>query len=346
MSENQLPDISKDELHQARNYLNNGIQRGLNLLQEDMDKFPSFDPTKSYDEKNRYFIRTAKYGLWTLNEGYGWIADVFFRTMLDEILVYEQRSNKKFNKGMVYAILGISQIAQGKFDAGIAHLLTAEWEDREVDPQGHSILNTDNWGQFERKIVDYFISFATKPNTNLGFTVDDVFLKKTFENMGNTDRIFLQATILALLDNIQQNIVRPNNFTYGRLYSGLRDICLMIESLLRKKQRLNATTNTTLYNLLQDALAKDNIQYPQKTLNKSWSADNLKSFLDRLEEILSQSETVELRRAHCIHLIRNFTGHNFDIQEHIVSTKGNKSFGDLFESALENVMASFLYFSK
>lgn len=342
MSEIQSNDLSLDELHQARNFLHKGILNGLILLQEDLDRFPAFDPTKPYSEKNQYFIRTADYGLWTLNEGYGWIADIFFRTMLDGIIAYEQRNQKRFNKGMVYAILGIAQIVQGKFDAGIAHLLTAESEDREVDPPGHSILDEQLWGQFEQRIFDYLVLF----DNNLSFKVDVRFLKSIFNGMNNSDRIFLQATILALLDNLKQNTVQSNIFTYGRLYSALRDMCLLIESLLRKKQIndriITANDHTKLDDLLKNLPQIKTIGYPQLTPKLHYWANNLQDFLNHIENIQNDSRNNQICWVYFVRLIRNFTGHHFEINNTVISING-KSFSDLYETALDNVISALLY---
>lgn len=348
MTDNEIPGYYTCELKQVTEWLNTSINRGLEILREDMEKSPPYNPTNpNYEEKNAYFIRTAIYGKWTLTEGYGWITDVFFRQMLDHILEYERVTKKHFNKGMVYAILGIAQIAQGKFDSGIAHLLTAEWEDREVDPQGHSILNTQLWGQFEQKILDYLESFNNRPGVS--FPISNDSLIALFKSFTSEDRIFLQGTILALLDNFNQDIVCQNSYTTGRLFDHLKDICIFIEAILRKKHvSSGGSPDDDLTILLREAVNSKSrpkslyVGYPQSKPKLDSGARGLLEFLNRFENILTNAKKPELLWLHSTLLIRNFTGHHFDITQTTTSSNGN-TFSALYRDMIENVILALLY---
>lgn len=268
-------------------------------------------------------------------------ADLYYRNMLNIILDYEQATQKHFNKGMAYANLGIAQIAQGKFDAGIAHLLTAEWEDREIANPKEFILDTSLWQQFEGRVYLYLMGLNGKPGIN--FTIDALFLKTFFKSISREDRIFLQGSILTLGDNINQLKIQANSFTYGRLYSLLKDVCLLIESLLRDKQinSRNDQPSTTkyLYNLLVNALKTQKIIWPK---NKPEAGD-LEEFIKELDRILNKSKNGIIRNTDSVYLIRNFTGHHFTINESIQSPSGKTFFGDLYTTALESTFALMLY---
>src|SRR4051812_5669196 len=164
------------------NWFGTGIEKGLALLQEDLESHDPYDPiNKPYSEKNVYFDRTNQHGGWLLTSGIYWAADIYYRRMLDKIPEYEKSTTKYFNKGIVYANLGITQIAQGKFDAGIAHLLTAEWEDRDVANPKEFILDTPLWQQFEHRVYAYFLRYNGKPG--LTFTIDNSFLENLFKHI-------------------------------------------------------------------------------------------------------------------------------------------------------------------
>ncbi|MDY7080765.1 MAG: hypothetical protein SXV54_28110 [Chloroflexota bacterium] len=322
------------------------IQEGVTLLREDMERHPSLDPNRPYREKNAYFIRTQAQANRLFILRLPWVAELYFRRMLDEILEYERASGKHFNKGMVYANLGIAQITTGKFDAGIAHLLTADWEDRDFVHDDHDILNTHLWQQFERPYVfDYLIGLNNNPDAALSFTIDEDFLDGLFGGMDKQDRIFLEGTIWALRENLRQNAVHSNVYTRGRLYSGLKDVCLLMESLLRRKQVQDGTiaagTRDMLGGLLANTLAGQNIGYPQQDLSSS--ANDLQEFVNNLENILNNANSTESRRIYCLHLVRNFTGHHFDLSETITSPSG-LSFFDMYETVLVNVLSVLLYF--
>ncbi len=323
----------------------NILKTAKEWLQEDMEVSESYVPDRGrYHEKNQYFNGVNQLGLWILRSGiHTYFADQYYRVMLDTILAYEKEHKKHFNKGMVYANLGIAQIVQGKFDAGIAHLLTAEWEDREVAEPKQFILDTELWTVFETRTFDRYKQLN---GLNwLAFVIDDSFLEQLVKGLSNQNRIFLGGTMLTLIDNVNQNRVQPNNFTYARIFSGMKDLCLLIETLLREQQRSktkNYAPNSTIYNLLEFALSKQGIKFQQPSLKGLAKADKLEDFLNHYEEIMRKSTQFELRFSHCIHLIRNFTGHHFDVSDNVFSKSG-KSFNDIFESALDYILAAFMY---
>lgn len=302
-------------------------------------------------KKNKYFEETAQKGhiLFTLSLYLA--AELYYEESLKIIRSYEVSSGKTLNKGMVYANLGIAQMANGKFDIGIAHLLTAEKEDQPVNPN-YDILNTRLWKQFEKpKIFDYLISLNKHPDAGLGFKIDEPFLTNLVTGMEQQDRIFFEGTIWVLLDNLQQHQVLQNVYTSGRLFSGLKDLCLLIEALLRKKQIVDgvitATHKITLGGkkgqpgLLSNALRKQQISYPQIGLNTS--SNDINKFLENLENIFDTAASAELRRVYCLHLVRNFTGHHFSLSNIATSPKG-KTFFEMYDSSLINVLSTILYF--
>jgi hypothetical protein len=328
------------------------IRYGLNLLREDMDRFPSFDPTRPYDEKNLYIARANAPGLGLLQSNLHVLAEVYFRAILAEILGYEQANSKNFNKGMVYANLGIAQIYSGKFDEGIANFLTAEQEDRPVVSSDWTILNTSLWEQFEQLIVRQVLTLVSASDANLRFRVDEAFLRTLFRGLEVQDRIFLEGTILTLYINLElhrrleERKIGSNAYTRGRLYSGLKDLCLLTESLLREKHVKDDPTKAgksiELKKLLKIALSKDGLTYPK---NEVWLwANSLSQFLERLEGIFDNTDEndIQIRWVHCLHLLRNFTGHHFAHSEDEKSPKGRTFFG-LYENVLSNVLSAILY---
>lgn len=338
--------------------LDDMMQRGLGLLQRGMEGNDSYDPSRDDHEKDAYFSETSLLGQRLFDQRAYPAAESYFQVMLNAIIRHEQSSGKKFNRGMVYGNLGVAQIAGGKFDAGIAMLLAADWEDRALivgDP--HRVLNERLWGQFEKpKIFDYLIGFNNHAAAALDFQVDEPFLKSLVTELGVPDRVFFEGTIWAIRENLQldnwlrQNGAAPNPYLCGRLYSGLKDLCLLTESLLRKRQiedgeiqcgdRIMLGDNRGQPGLLSTAVGARGIGYPQASL--STQANSLPDCLRNLDDILAYSDPV-IRRIYCLHLVRNFTGHHFDPSERVVSPSG-ESFFDMYETILVTVLSAILYF--
>ena len=136
------------------------IQVGLSFLREDFPNNPSADECNEYEEKNWYFNRANEVGIRLIDSRNYWEAERYFAAMLQGIGRYEKLSGKRFNKGIVYANLGISQIANGKIDIGIANLLTAEEEDRDITKGDFDVLTSSLWIPFERKAANLFFTRA------------------------------------------------------------------------------------------------------------------------------------------------------------------------------------------
>jgi hypothetical protein len=94
--------------------------------------------------------------------------------------------------------------------------------------------------------------------------------------------------------------------------------------------------------LLTNALGGLEIGYPQPGLLVR--ANSLVDFLNNLENIFQTSPSPEIRRIYCLHLVRNFTGHHFDVSSAVISNQGNEFF-DLYENTLVNILSAILYFA-
>ncbi len=319
------------------------------ILQTNLKDYPAFDPTAPYPEKNAYF---EKISYETSNlfgyDGLVPAAEQFYRAMVDTILEYERQHEKNFNKGIVYANLGIILIAHANLDEGIHYLLLADKEDSPYQHNPHGILDSVLWKQFEdRHIIAHLSQLNVNPNANLHFHIDTAFILSFLTGLELSDRLMLEATLWMIYRNIELNQVNSNDYTRGRLYSGLKDLCLLTESLLRKKQRLqgiiNPNAQITLGPLFNNALTGLGIGYPHPTL--PFGANSLQEFVNNLEHILVTAASPEIRRIYCLYLVRNFTGHHFDVSSH-THTPNGKEFFDLYEATLTNIVAAILYLTQ
>lgn len=326
------------------------IQKALSVLKRNMDLYPPFDSSKPYDEKNQYFQAVVELSLsspFFLSAALKAPAERYYGSMLDAIVKYENQNDKVFNKGMVYANLGIAQIANGNLDEGIHHLLMADREDADFAVSSPSILEGPLWQQFESPhVINNLVQLNSDANASLHFQVTEAFIQSMLRGMDLQDRLFIEATIWTVFNNLDFNKRNFNDYTRGRLLSGLKDFCLLSESLLRKKQinigKIQANSRITLGGLLTNAVGGLGIGYPDPGLQVS--AQSLIDFLENLENIMQTSPSPEIRRIYCLHLVRNFTGHHFDVSSHIRSNRHHEFF-DLYESALVNILSAILYFA-
>ncbi len=329
------------------------LQQGLTFLQEDMGKYPSFDlgdyknPLVDYPKKNDYFDRANNLGCHHLMERNLYpLAEYYFSACVQSMDEYKRKTGKGFNRGMVYANLGIAKMHNQKISSGIAHLLAAEKEDEPLNEQfrpDYDILNQYLWGQFEDQFIfPTLYELNNDSNADLGFKIDKLFLDRFFRQIDRQDRIFLQGTIWALKNELLTNKNTPNIYTWGRLYSILKDLCLITETMLRKKQAgkgQKSKKQTTLGKLLCHALKYERIGYPNQGAN---SANDVDEFLRNVEMNLNITDA-KSRRIHFLHLVRNFTGHHFELGDGAVSPSGKTFFNDLYPKTLTNVLAAIMY---
>lgn len=124
----------------------------------EVDKFPSFNydvPHDPYVTKDFYFsatnaifVRDPKKQICPWNVLPSSLSEIYFEKMLKLIKEYENRfkslynSEYHFNKGMVYANLGVMQAAQRKIDEGFANIRKALDEDKGyLAPQAQKVLS-------------------------------------------------------------------------------------------------------------------------------------------------------------------------------------------------------------
>jgi hypothetical protein len=326
MDNKQPGEITVRAMREAVSSINEGIMALVNGMKED----PGYDNSCGYDAKNTYFARCEEIGrpLFDVNRShlgeldvnlevqfYGF-AELYHNTMLQCILAYEQKSGKHFNKGMVYGNLGVAQIANGKLDEGIASLLTADYKDRDfINRDPHHILNEGLWGQFEKpRLFPYIKQLTDKPCLVMGAIIDDAFLEGFMSSIELQDRLVLEGSIWAVQDDLRLDRFFSGVHTKSRLLSELRDICWLIESLLRRggpgTSYVKTNPRAGIQNLLCSAVGGRGVSFPSESL--SCTADDTQDFVNCLETVLTAKVKTEVRVLHCLALVRNYTAHHFD----------------------------------
>ncbi|MBN1679534.1 MAG: hypothetical protein JW966_04530 [Anaerolineae bacterium] len=333
-----FPDEVAQPLKQIEQGLSQLVKMGIVLLHQGLEQHPEYDVSKGYKAKNAYFNPSNQIGLWLLKIRPSWIAEQYYGNVLREILAYEKANDKYVNKGIAYANLAISQMISKEFDCGIAYLLWTEWEDRDFVEDN---IRKTLWKQFEQNITQFILTLIQDDGElqNLIGAPNET-LKRFLDGIDPQNYYFFCGTILAIKKNSELIFCCPNIYTYGRLYSCLKDLCLLTESLLRDKNVGEDTQDKTytINALLKMVFDNQNVHYPQSDLKESRGANSLAKFLSHFENIKTRAETPQLRWAHCLHLVRNFTGHHFKPSE------SEASFFEKYEEMLVMVLSAILYF--
>ena len=235
---------------------------GNSVLAEDLGKAKPYNhekPDGLYDQKNAYFNRANAVAMPSLNVGMTGVSKIYYWKLLSGIKEFE-KSNFKVNKGMVSANLGVSDLAEGDIDGGIAHLLWAGYEDRAWIKGSYAydafqmglykqFANGETRGglsQFGGPAPHVMLETAVQAFNSIAstkFTKDYIFdeLKDSDEHRAILEgSLWTMARNLPILNEEYATIFdkKQNNiYTRLRLFNGLVDLCRFIEMRIRHYEK-------------------------------------------------------------------------------------------------------------
>lgn len=265
-----IVEYSQDKMKQCLENYREALQTGSKLLDEDLKcakKYEHDSPTGNYEEKDEYFNRANFIGYSFLTGNITGLSKDYYWRMFQKIVAFEQSHNIALNKGMVCANWGISDLAEGDIDGGIAHLFWAGYEDRGWSEFSYArdIFNSQLYRQFAEgthrsgksqfgsKAPYAMLEDAIKEHNDFfgtHHTKEDVF-----GSIGDNDqhRSILDGALWALARNLPiYNEESPfifkqkchNIYTRLRLFNGLIDLCRFIELRIRHHEKPPANVRT------------------------------------------------------------------------------------------------------
>ncbi len=294
------------------------IRNGMVQLLEDIKKAPKFDSSNpNCNEKNVYFDSAnniCQYSLWKL--GLYDLSERYYAILLKQIREYETKNNTNFNKGMVYANLGVSQATQGKIDEGFANILKAIIEDEpchKTDPS-QTIFISPLYTQFENRIKDYILEHSKLYQTEESKTIDTAYISTLISSLDTDSHILLISLIEKIRRNLDVLIDKDNRFTRLQIFLCLQDLCLSIENALKIKSTLKGRGIKELLDVLfSNASGRPRLWKPIFDSNYGFtSSRNALQFESNLKEILKIGDNKAKRLLICC-AVRNFSSHNLDV---------------------------------
>jgi len=330
------------------NDLNFIIRSGVGALREGMKKARKFDPNNpfpNYDEKNEYFNganNICQFSLWQL--GLSDLSERYYTILLSEIREYEAKSTTNFNKGMVYANLGVSQVDQGKIDEGFANILKAHMEDEpyhKTDPS-RSIFNLRLYSQFEdgvegrEGIKDYILKHSQLYQKEESKTIDKAFLSGLISSLDTDSHILFISVVEKIRRNLAILADKDNRFTRLQIFLCLQDLCLAIENALKTKNSLSGTLKPLLDILFSDTSMRNRLWKPLFDNNYVFTSSDASNIESNLKTIFSIGDNKARRLLICC-LIRNFSAHNLDVGNDYIFEKIKD------DTIFDNIISSILF---
>ena len=334
------------------------VKIGMTILVNDLkiaNPYNHNSPTGKYEDKNVYFNRANIVGYPFLAKNLTCLSKDYYWKMLNAITHFEKSQKIPLNKGMVCANFGVSELAEGDIDGGIAHLLWAGYEDRGWTKISyvHNIFQSPLYTQFaegkqrngtsqfggpaphvmlERAISDFNTTFKTS------LTKDDVF-----HELANNDehRAILEGALwtlarnLPILDEETAKIFQSkkhNIYTRLRLFNGLVDLCRFIELRMRYHEKPPKKVRT-LGQLIQYIFSNETWfkKEVEPNYKKPQTAQEFNDFLKVTLQLSVPANDVLL-----LWVTRNYSVHICDVE--------TPYFFDNFDKVFQSIVGSYLFY--
>lgn len=335
------------------------VEIGMKVVVNDLKSAEPYNhnsPSGEYRDKNVYFNRANIVGYPFLAKNLTCLSKDYYWKMLNVITDFEKSQKIPLNKGMVCANYGVSELAEGDVDGGIAHLLWAGYEDRgwrkisyvhgifrsplyTQFAEGKQRNGTSQFGgpaphvMFEKAISD----FNTKFKASL--TKDDVF--NELANNDDENRAILEGALwtlarnLPILDEETTKIFQSkkhNIYTRLRLFNGLVDLCRFIELAMRYHEKPPKRVRT-LGRLIQHIFSREtwfknevepNYREPQ-------TAHEFDDFVKAALQLSVPANNILL-----LWVTRNYSVHISDVE--------TPYFFDNFDKVFQSIVGSYLFY--
>ncbi len=288
------------------------LDRGMHWWKY-VDKKPSFDSTMKnppylYEEKNYYV--NASNNLWQASmwRSYSAISEIYYSILLGKIKEFKEKNDQfDFNKGIVYANLGVAQSAQMKLDEGFANILKALHEDSIYSPDTSPEDNLRKSGlftQFEERYVKEYLKSILSQLSMEEITSPEQFIGEFLKSLNNDQRVFFDYTFAKIMRNWEIWNEKENGFTANRLLAYTQDLCLFNEDLLKSKVD-SKTLDSKQYWILQYLipLGFQDINLDQCQANTMQDLNNI------LPSELGKSDQPE-KCLRILLILRNYSSHN------------------------------------
>lgn len=306
-----------DRVHRDIAYL---VELGRIGLRERLSQMKVSDfEINTYEDKNKPIDGyTQMMGTWLLNRGLYGVSESYWANIDSEIVNFNKTDNKNVNRGISLANLGVSQLAQGKVIEGLFNLYKAYDNDRSclahlsgvtIDPE-KDLPTSDLYTQFENiQISNFFQDILSKNIQVFSTTLSEGDFKSYVLSLSPEKKILLFITLYRFSFSYSLNSELSNPVNRGEILRSLSELALWYEDELKRK---NSSLSGTLGDMLQTLFSTP----INSTRGEYTAASSLTELETKINSAVSNTTDVNFANARITTCVRNFTGHNFEFQNH------------------------------
>jgi len=327
-----------DRVHRDIGYL---AEFGRVVLRQHLNKMKEEDfIINCYDDKNKpMYHPVQQMGGFLLNRGLYPIAEEYWKHIDDEIQDFNKSTGKRVNRGIPLANTGVSQIAQGKIVEGLFNIYHGYQDDQEclkhissvsIDPEkdmANSVLFTQFEERQTRKLFGSIVSKFQNVFQN-PLTISDLNLFIT--SLQSDKKLLFYMVIYRYSFASDLNNQLTTVISRSEIIRSMAELALWFEDEMKRKN--TALRGHTLVEILDQKVGQLNPTRGQFT-----SSTDLNELLNKISSALSNGSSLEITNARIIGCLRNFAGHNLDVQDHAFFQMSDEVFAR---------MLSFIMYSK
>ena len=347
------------------------LHLGILDLEMDLMNAKPYDhenPKGDYEDKNTYFNRANNLGISFLRLGATGFSKMYYWNMLNRINEHEKQHQKPLNKGMVCGNLGVSALAEGDIDGGLAYLSWASCEDRgwiKGDPT-KNIFESPLYTQFAKGTKRQGLSQFGGPapcimlskaveryNHDYNQSVDVNIIFKELESTPE-HRALLEGSLWTIHRNLcllreenRRGIYHKGNnlFTRLRLFDGIIILCRLIELRMKHHESrmkildpstLKKALGGTLGSLLKHIFSRE-AWYETQLKRRIRRPQTPKSFDNFIKREMARPNS-HARNLLFLLVIRNYSTH--------ICNPETPFFFEHFENIFNEVIEAYIYHLK
>lgn len=321
-----------DRVHRDINYL---VEFGRVVLREDLERKNANDfVIREYTDKNKYLSQPIQQmGMWLLNRGLYPISEEYWKNIDEELQDYFLHSGRRVNRGIPLANMGVSQIAQGKVIEGLFNIYKAHHDDKEclshlpgvqVDPE-QDLLVSDLYTQFEQiQIRTLFLSIIRRHQSVFETPISMQDIENFYRSLTPDKKLllFLVTYRFSFSFSLYRELTNP--IARSEVVRSLSELALWLEDEFKVHDP--SLRGSMFVNILNTKL-RANLNPVRGQFTDASSLTELHS---KIQAAIATGGDLRLVNARIAASVRNFAGHNVEIQDNVFFQICDEVFARIF----------------
>jgi hypothetical protein len=273
----------------------------------------------SYDDKNKPMYAPIQHmGMWLLNRQLYPLVEEYWQQIDEEIQNFNRETGKRINRGIPLTNTGVAQISQGKTIEGLFNIYKGYEDDREclqhlpgiiVNPE-KDMANSALFTQFEDRLTARLFNIViSKYNGVFHKRLSKADLSAFVTSLESDKKLLFYMTLYRLSFSLSLDSELTTVISRSEIIRSLAELALWFEDEMKRKD--TGLLGKTLGRILSQKVGQLN---PSK--GKFTEAKDLNELSTKITNAIADNTSLEVTNARIMTCLRNFAGHNLDVQNH------------------------------